>query len=160
METMVGMSGRRPHPVALSCRDRGFNLTVHTRQGQPFRPSQLKKVRAAAQPNCMVGCRTPAASLIRHDDAVETHTMWLCRVMATHKAAPPCRWALDTLTTCRCCLQVAAHQAAIVVLLHPEGAPTPADAEALKAAAGMPPAQRCLWPLPCMLVKLRAMHSA
>lgn len=33
-------------------------------------------------------------------------------------------------------LQVAAHEAAIVVLMHPQGAPTPADAEALKAAAG------------------------
>lgn len=60
--------------IVLPCRDRGFNLTVHTRQGHPFRPSALKKV--------------------------------------------------------------AAHKAAIVVLLHPEGTPTPADAEALKAAAG------------------------
>jgi hypothetical protein len=32
--------------------------------------------------------------------------------------------------------QVAADKAAIVVLLHPEHAPTPDDAEALKAAAG------------------------
>jgi hypothetical protein len=32
--------------------------------------------------------------------------------------------------------QVAAHKAAIVVLLHPDHAPTPEDAEALKAAAG------------------------
>lgn len=32
--------------------------------------------------------------------------------------------------------QVASHEAAIVVLLHPDHAPTPADAEALKAAAG------------------------
>lgn len=41
------------------CRDRGYSLTVHTRQGHPFRPSQLKKVR---QHSC--GCTFPPSLLI------------------------------------------------------------------------------------------------
>jgi hypothetical protein len=124
---------------AVLCRDRGLQLTVHTRRGQPFRPSQLKKVcdELRFHRPCMFkeGMAPPPVAV-----------GWLLRGVHTHEV---CLWVVPTyephkgghdvgMYLCTCpCVQVSAQEAAIVVLLHPEGARSPADAEALKAAAGV-----------------------
>jgi hypothetical protein len=125
---------------------------ISAEEGDPSMRFQ-KAFSVAPQQTAMLKLRLVSSGLIL--SACVPHTD-LVRLTVRYHPTTHCRSQPPTCTasrhvscedyvmtmTARCVpvcvpLQVSAHEAAIVVLLHPEGARTPADAEALKAAAGL-----------------------
>lgn len=125
----------------IHCRDRGLKLEVHTREGNPFKMSDLRKVRVAADCHNLYStnhsCR--AAQSRWHLLAASGHRLLGCaytRVLPEVMSlqVPACKQL--TCHACRCLDQVAASKASTIIVLHPENTSS-ANAEAIKVSVAM-----------------------